>query len=183
MLNLRVILLLSLLNLASSNTPGSVKVYHRSNSNEYPGKNGVELAYQRQQSKEEKPTWKEGISICLRYKYEQLGKGYNPLFHVGNSSSTSLIFYVMWEIQNGQGVLGGSSILEKEIDNAWSMWTSQSIDDGAKFAFVRFWHHFCLSIDAGSYMIQLVVVSKNLKLEFTYFYTLLMMTFKKSLSI
>ena len=82
MLNPRVILLLSLVNLASSNTPGSVKVYHRSASNEYPGKNGVELTYQSQQNKKEKPSWKNGISICLRYKYEQWGKGYNVLFHI-----------------------------------------------------------------------------------------------------
>ena len=165
MLNPRVILLLSLLNLALSNTPSSVKVYHRSTSNEYPSKNGVELTYKSQQNKKEKPSWKNGISICLRYKYEQWGKGYNVLFHIGNSSLAAITFYVSWKMENGQVVLGVSKIWEKETDNTWSMWTSQSIDDGAKFAFVRFWHHFCLSIDAGSYMIQLVVVSLNQKLD------------------
>ena len=165
MLNPRVILLLSLLNLALSNTSSSVKVYHRSTSNEYPGKYGVELTHLSQQNIKHKPTWKNGISICLRYQFEQLGKGYNALYHIGNSSSTSLTFYVMWEMQNGQGVLGESIIWEREDPKIWSLWSSQSMDDGAKLAFVRFWHHLCLSIDAGSYMVQLVVVSLIFKKE------------------
>ena len=73
-----------------------LKVYSRSISSTDLTKK-VGLRYYNNQAKEE-IDWKNGMTVCVRFKYEQLGTSLleNVLFSIGQSKSTLVSFVIRW---------------------------------------------------------------------------------------
>ena len=147
--------------LAVLSVSSSLKIYSRSISSADHSKN-VGLRYQNDKSNEG-ISWKKGLTVCIRFKYEQLGtsKVENVLFSIGQSKSTLVSFIIRWDVDNDfpNSPNLGAIIFRKHDEHYFHYpWIGKNIGY-ARYVSVGYWHHLCLSIDVKKEILQLVIVS------------------------
>ena len=133
-------------------------VYHRSADAEDPSRR-VGLKFDNSQNIQN-IDWKNGISICMRYKFEHLGEFGNPLFFIGKSNTIAITFLLQWVIGNDLPSFGGIQMNKKNNRVFYHPWIGLDMNE-AHVGFVRFWHHLCLVINVQKSTISFAVVSVN----------------------
>ena len=134
-------------------------VYHRSADAEDPSRK-VGLKFDNSQNIQN-INWKNGISICIRYKFKHLGQIGNPLFFIGKSDTIALTFLMQWVIGNDLPSFGGILMYEKSKKVLYYPWIGFDMNE-AHVGFVRYWHHLCLVFNLQNSTISFAVVSVNL---------------------
>ena len=157
-----LILLLAVLSVSSS-----LKVYSRSILNNDHSKK-VGLRYQNTEGKED-INWKNGITICIRFRYEQLGTAWseNVLFSIGQSKSSLISFIIRWHLDNDfpdSPNIGAIAFRRHNETTFYLPWIGDDIGY-ARYVSVRIWHHLCLSFDFKKSNLRLrIVIVSSLKL-------------------
>ena len=141
----------------------SLKVYSRTISSADLTKK-IGLRYHNNQAKE-KINWNNGMTVCVRFKYEQLGTSFleNVLFSIGQSKSTLVSFVIRWNVENAfpnSPNLGAIIFRKHDKPIFYFPWIGKNIGY-SKYISVKIWHHLCLSFDVKKAILELVIVSTS----------------------